>query len=171
MALHILQGAVHQQVAQENLLVAPMVNLSAADQKGSQAGSVRQPVGAHAYTAPPQAPLCTVTALPLLIQLLTPHGMPLLRVVSPTLPHPLCLVSRPCRCPLPLPHPLPQLPTSITSLALCVRPLLLSGWHTAEETTPQVSSQPHSGRLLHNTTPLSTAHRIDTHPTAAADRL
>lgn len=31
-----------------------------------------------------------------------------------------------------------QLPTSITSLALCVRPLLLAGWHTKEESTQQV---------------------------------
>lgn len=31
-----------------------------------------------------------------------------------------------------------QLPTAITSLAQCVRPLLLAGWHTDEESTPQV---------------------------------
>jgi hypothetical protein len=31
-----------------------------------------------------------------------------------------------------------QLPTSISALALCVRPLLLAGWHTKEESTQQV---------------------------------
>jgi hypothetical protein len=40
-------------------------------------------------------------------------------------------------CPTP-PQPPTQLPTSITSLAMCVRPLLLAGWHTADESTPQV---------------------------------
>jgi hypothetical protein len=32
-----------------------------------------------------------------------------------------------------------QLPTSISALALCVRPLLLAGWHTKEESTQQVN--------------------------------
>ncbi|WIA33391.1 hypothetical protein OEZ86_006527 [Tetradesmus obliquus] len=34
-----------------------------------------------------------------------------------------------------------QLPTSISTLALCVRPLLLAGWHTKEESTQQVIAE------------------------------
>ncbi|KAF8058035.1 proteasome activator subunit 4 [Scenedesmus sp. PABB004] len=34
-----------------------------------------------------------------------------------------------------------QLPTAITSLALCVRPLLLAGWQTADESTAQLVAE------------------------------
>jgi hypothetical protein len=44
----------------------------------------------------------------------------------------------PASPPPPHTHTRTQLPTSITSLALCVRPMLLAGWHTQEETTGQV---------------------------------
>ncbi len=39
-----------------------------------------------------------------------------------------------------LPLVLGRFPTAITSLALCVRPLLLAGWHTEEESTQQVGA-------------------------------
>jgi hypothetical protein len=34
-----------------------------------------------------------------------------------------------------------QLPTAITTLAMCVRPMLLAGWHTTEEDTATVSRE------------------------------
>jgi hypothetical protein len=61
-----------------------------------------------------------------------------------------------------------QLPTSITTLAMCVRPLLLSGWHTQEESTQQVRVAGLAGvlcaaRAVHCCCPLSAICHSHTH--------
>lgn len=51
-----------------------------------------------------------------------------------------------------------MLPTSISALALCVRPLLLSRWQTVEETTQTVRSVPDCCPMTHTHTPHCPVH-------------